>query len=131
MPTQGAQFGQASRDAGPYPVMSYGSILTDVRDFLKLRFRTKGLVDPNEIMQPYVRLALETGDMEPVTQTDDRIHTLGYLVDSIINELNTLSRSPNIIADNVILRLTKSFIGLAWLLYPSHSDRDTLEKMWT
>ena len=25
MPTQGAQFGQASRDAGPYPVMSYGS----------------------------------------------------------------------------------------------------------
>ena len=88
-------------------------------------------MDPNEIMQPYVRLALETGDMEPVTQTDDRIHTLGYLVDSIINELNTLSRSPNIIADNVILRLTKSFIGLAWLLYPSHSDRDTLEKMWT
>jgi hypothetical protein len=55
---------------------------------------------------------------------------LGYLVDSVINELNTLSRSPNIIADDVILRLRKSFSGLVWLVYPYQSDADTLDKMF-
>ena len=71
VPTRGDQFGPASRDFSRYPLMLYGSILTDVRDFLKLRFRTKGRVDPDEKVPPYVRWALENGDMEPVTQTDD------------------------------------------------------------
>ena len=130
LPTQGAEFGAASRDVGRYRVKSYGAILTDVKDFLKLRFRTKGLVDPNEVVQPYVLRAVETGDMGHVTQTDDRRQTLGYLVDSLINELNTLSRSPNIIADDVMLRLRKSFSGLGWLVNPYQSDTDTLEKMF-
>jgi hypothetical protein len=110
--------------------MLYGAILTDVRDFLKLRFRAKGRVDPDEKVPPYVRWALETGDVEAVTQTDDPKYVFGYLVDSVISELDNLSRSRNAVDVDSILRLRNVLKGMVGLVYPYQSDADTLEDMF-
>lgn len=126
VPTQGARYGPSRR----LWVKLYGSILTDVRDFLKLRFRTKGRVDPDEKVPPHVRWALENGNMEHVTQTDDPKYVFGYLVDSVISELDNLSKSPNTVADNSILRLRNVLSGMVGLVYAYQSDADTLEEMF-
>ena len=127
------------------PTMLYESILSDVRDFLKLRFRTTGRVDPDEKVPPYVRWALENGDTEP--PLDDPRYVFAYLVDSVINELDNLSsRRPNTsdnsilrlslqwlspnISDNSILRLRNVLRWMVRLVYPYQSDADTLEGMF-
>ena len=85
---------------------------------------------PDEKVPPYVLWGLENGDMEPVTQTDDPEYVLGYLVDSVISELDNLSRSPNTVADNSILRLRNVLSGMVGLVYPYQSDADRLEEMF-
>ena len=132
VPTPGARVGPASRDSfePARPRMLFGGVLSDVKDFLKLRFRTKGRVDPDEKVPPYVRRALENGDMEPVTQTDNPKYVFGYIVDSVISELDNLSGSPNPVADNSILRLRNVLRGMVGLVYPYQSDADTLEEMF-
>jgi hypothetical protein len=86
-------------------------------------------VTRDEKMPSYVRWALESGDMGPVTQTDDPQYVFGYLVDSVISELDNLSRSPNTVAGDSILRLRNVLRGMVGLVYPYQNpvDPDTLK----
>ncbi len=133
VPAQGARFGPASRDffkpLRP-PMNLYGTILTDVRDFLKLRFRTKGRVTPDEKVPPYIRWALDNGVIDPVTQTDDPRYVFGYIVDRVISDLDDRSKSPNTVEEDGILRLRDVLRGMVGLVYPYQSDAGTLDEMF-
>lgn len=59
VPDQGAAFGPAVRDPTkrPPPGAVFESILTDIRDFLKLRFRAEGMADPDGTLAGRGRVA--------------------------------------------------------------------------
>jgi len=83
--TERGMAGPAFRDIGKgiqfetmYNTM-YGAILTDIRDFLKLRFRANGMSAAQVSDKAMLSQALERGD-------------IGYLINYLIGALDTLSR---------------------------------------
>lgn len=79
--------GPAFRDVGKkfsigsmYTIM-YGAILTDIRDFLKLRFRAKGISEAQVSDKARLSQALEKGNTD-------------YLINYLIGALDALSRQP-------------------------------------
>jgi len=77
--------GPAARDIGKkfsidsmYTIM-YGAILTDIRDFLKLRFRAKGMSEAQVSDKARLSQALEKGNID-------------YLINYLIGALDALSR---------------------------------------
>lgn len=65
LPSRGAKYGPALRDlrAPLQPGTLYGAVLTDIRDFLKLRFRTRGSsAPPNDAPESVVKYSIHVLD---------------------------------------------------------------------
>ena len=101
VPKQGSRFGPAFRSA-PIPLsntaIGYGTILTDLRDFLKLRFRLKGKAVNQPAPSQALADAFKEGNRDAIESAfaalpeDQSISGLGYLVGHLISELDSLSR---------------------------------------
>jgi len=95
IPQEGAKFGPALRDLfkEQSPEIIYGAILTDIRDFLKLRFRAKGLAETEEAARAKLEEVTGTKGIQAAIENGDPEIVVGYVVNYVITALDTLSRS--------------------------------------
>jgi hypothetical protein len=68
--------------------------LTDIRDFLKFRFRAKGLAEVEVTGSPTIEEILATDSIRYVTDRDEEDLVVGYIVNYVITALDVLSRGP-------------------------------------
>jgi hypothetical protein len=140
--TKGA-FGPAFRDLRKplQSLMLYGAMLTDTRDFLKLRFRAKGLTGTEAVPFTAIAEGIRTGDLgeclENITTEGDGIRVTSYVVNYVITELGSLSRNTTISSEDFeadtrrlrdILRSMVRWVYPEWYGGREHYDRyiDTL-----
>ena len=94
VPENGAAFGPAIRDLRRQPLrpgLSYGAILTDIRDFLKFRYRAKGLdVSASELLRE-----LHDGHLLDNVVSEDPAMAINYA----ISALDALSRDAGFIEE--------------------------------
>jgi len=94
LPEQGTQFGPAFRDFTKGATLTsgvpglYGAILTDMRDFLKFRFRVTVLPDSLGISNEAILETLRTGRFPPDIQATDPEQVIRYAIQA----LDSLSR---------------------------------------
>jgi hypothetical protein len=98
VPGQGAQFGPAFRDFGgsPTPVMIHGALLTDIRDFLRFRFRAKGLAEPEVTGALTIEDILATDRIRETIDRGEGRLVVSYIVNYAITSLDVLSRDPTV-----------------------------------
>jgi len=135
LPEQGARFGPAFRDLTKplLPGMLYGAILTDIRDFLKLRFHAKGLANTETVASDAIEEGIRAGNIQAALEADEPEVVVSYVVNYVITALDTLSRDLTVQADakreefvNFISRLRDLLRATARWLYPGgyeHYDR--------
>ena len=140
--TKGA-FGPAFRDLRKplQSLMLYGAMLTDIRDFLKLRFRAKGLTGTEAVPFTAIAEGIRAGDLreclENITTEGDGIRVTSYVVNYVITELDSLSRNTTISSEDFeantrrlrdILRSMVRWVYPEWYGGREHYDRyiDTL-----
>lgn len=98
VPETGEQFGPALRSLFGRPTSTslYGAILTDMRDFLKFRFRCEGLTADVKAPDPSIEEGLRTGDLgaalEELTTDEASFTAMGYVVNYVVTTLDDLSR---------------------------------------
>jgi hypothetical protein len=105
LPQRGSQFGPALRVLRS-PVsnvaMLYGALSTDIRDFLKLRFRVTGLTGIEEAPTEAFSEALSARSGEALGAALEGLHedqlwpAFSYLVNYLISELDALSRTTSL-----------------------------------
>ena len=72
--------------------MLHGAILTVIRDFLKLRFRAKGLVDTEAGVPDAIKEGLATGRIQAALEPNEPELIVGYIVNYVVAALDRLSR---------------------------------------
>lgn len=88
----------------------WGAILTDLRDFLKLRFRTKGLADTEPTARAMLDEILGNRNIQEALDTsEDRELVVSYVVNYVITALDALSRGSTISGGNSGEDFVKSF----------------------
>ena len=98
LPEQGAQHGPAFRNLRKplEPLMLYGAILTDIRDFLKFRFRCSGLTAAEAAPFTSMQEGLRTGDLRGVLEElqthESGVAATGYVVSYVVTTLDDLSQ---------------------------------------
>ena len=134
VPKQGSRYGPAFRSApirlSDTPI-GYGTVLTDMRDFLKLRFRLKG--EQPAPSQPLAD-AFREGNRDAIESAfealpeDQAISGFGYLVGHLIGELDSLSRMDQDesldVMESRVLRLRD--LLRAWLRWMDHERYDEI-----
>jgi hypothetical protein len=100
VPERGAQLGPAFRDLSkpPTPGMLHGAILTDIRDFLKLRFRAKGLAEPEVTGSLTIEDILATDSIRETIDRGEGRLVVSYIVNYVVTSLDVLSRDPTVSA---------------------------------
>ena len=130
VPEEGAQFGPAFRDLRKplLPGMLCGAILTDIRDFLKLRFRAKGLVG-TEVASNTMAEGLRTVNIQAALEKDEPEVTIDYVINYVITALDMLSRDQTFSAGakredfiNFTRRLRDLLRTTARRLYPGENE---------
>jgi hypothetical protein len=105
LPQRGSQFGPALRASTlrfTPTAMLYGALSTDIRDFLKLRFRATGLTGIEEAPTEAFTEALSAGSREALGAALEGLHedqlwpAFSYLVNYLISELDALSRTTSL-----------------------------------
>ena len=96
IPTHGAEFGPRAADLRKsiQPYMFYGAIITDIRDFLKLRFRVEGFtLSSLEDLGVDVR-ELQAGRLMKSSKVQDLEDSLPPILHFVIAYLDDLSSNP-------------------------------------
>jgi hypothetical protein len=125
LPQQGAQFGPAFRDVGKptQSLMLYGAILTDIRDFLKFRFRPTGSVKvpPSQTADQAIKEGNFNEALEGLETDESAAAVISYTIHHTIAALDELSRdteSSREAFEETIRRLRDNLRALVRLVYP-------------
>ena len=91
---EGARFGVALRDIGKTgsPFMFYGAVLTDIRDFLKLRFRAKGLTKNEAKISERIEKGIQARKIKRALSGIKKELAFEYLVNYAITALDKISK---------------------------------------
>ena len=94
-PDHAAQFGPAWRSTlkAITPGVLHGALLTDIRDFLKLRFKAKGLAEILPIPVHVLVTSIRTNNTQAVLETEEPQLVIGYAVSHLVSDLDVLSRN--------------------------------------
>ena len=136
LPNQGSRFGPALRDLrrSLETVMLYGAVLTDIRDFLKLRFRCKGLTADDSAPTPAIGDGYRVGDLKEAldaldSESDEDVASNYFIINSVVTDLDKLSRIATVSREDLlyevhrIREVLKSVIR--WAEGPEHYERHT------
>ena len=127
IPTHGTEFGPRTADLKKplEPYMLYGAILTDVHDFLKLRFRALGftLKDLSDIGVPIE--SLQAGNLPETNQTFSNEEILNQALQFVIASLDDLSTNPSRNSEQIdeqLLLLRGLLVDAYRLFYPTSTQ---------
>ena len=115
--------------------MLQGALITDMRDFLKLRFRCKGLTGAESAPSTAIQQGLKTGDLHVVLEEldiDDSIVVVtGYVVNYVVTNLDDLSRNTTISRYHFYerVRILRDILrAMARWLYPERYGHDHYDR---
>ena len=125
VPKQGSRSGPAFRSA-PVRLSNtatrYGTVLKDIRDFLKLRFRVKGEFGVQPAPSAAIGDAFRNGDRNGIEaalgalSADELPMAFHYLVHPLITELDALSRFDSMMQDEELVLIKAQVLRLRDLL---------------
>jgi len=117
--------------------MLYGAILTDIRDFLKLRFRCKGLTGDESAPNSATEEGLKTGDLgealEELATEESGLAATSYVINYVVSALDNLSRDTTINEEDFnteIGRLRDILRAMVRWAYPKWYDQFTDTKLF-
>jgi len=124
IPTYGAEFGPRAADLrkplAPYNI--YGAILTDIRDFLKLRFRAVGFTLKDLADLGVAIESLQAGQLPETNQTHSAEEVLSQALHFVIASLDDLSTNPSRDIEQIdeqLLLLRGLLVDAYRLFYPT------------